>query len=144
MTRHEQTSRAVRSALKQAQTDLETAKRERQTLADKVAATDDEITRLTSTVSQLTELAASLEDQTQVTDAVAAPAATSLAKASRTDAIEQILTDAGEALPSAEITRRLRAHGRDDPRKNVSAALSYLARKDRITFNKEAGTWATA
>lgn len=144
MTRHEQTNRAVQSALKQAQADLETAQRERQTLADKLAAADDEVTRLTSTVSQLTELAGSLEGETQVADAVTTPVATSLTKASRTDAIERILTEAGEALSSAEITRRLRAHGRDDPRKNVSAALSYLARKDRVTFNKKAGTWAAA
>jgi hypothetical protein len=51
---------------------------------------------------------------------------------SRTDAVEAALDESDRPLGAADITKVLRAKGRDDPRDHVAATLAYLKRKGRV------------
>lgn len=59
----------------------------------------------------------------------------------RSSAIERVLAEAGQPLHRKEIVKRLHMHGRDDSLNNVSAALAYLGRNDRVK-GKGRGVWA--
>lgn len=51
---------------------------------------------------------------------------------SRTSAVLRVLSDHDYPLSPAEITERLRSHGRSDRRDPVAAALAYLKREGRV------------
>lgn len=145
MAGHEQTARAVHTALQQARTDLEYVQGERRDLVERVAATDEEITRLEQAVSRLGDLAAAFDHQAAPASQAPAnkqpPRSSRPRRESRTKAVLRILEGAEEALSAAEITRRLNAEGRNDIRKQVRNALSNLAGKQWASHDRDAGGW---
>lgn len=154
MASPQQTTQAVRTALEQARTDLESAQAERARLADELAATDQEVERLDTTVARLTQLVQTLDGQQARTRPAerrgrsrkksGSQKAGSLAEDSRTNAVWRVLDRAGQPLRLSDVASRLRKAGRDDAKNQVSAALSYLARKERVIHDKDNSLWSAA
>ncbi|MDX1659065.1 MAG: hypothetical protein R3343_09625 [Nitriliruptorales bacterium] len=122
-------SEAVRQAHDAAVCELEEALEARQQIEDRILALED----LVSTLETITRKA--IPDAPRM-----GIKSSSASNESRVSAIERLLEHADGPLSPQDIQELLRAEGREESRKDIASALSYLGTNDRAE-RLDRGVW---
>jgi len=113
------------------------------TLANRLAELMDERRDLDHQIDDLQQAVSSLESMLGLDDGDRVSTRSRAQRGTRVSAIEQILDDASGSLTPSQIHEQLDALGRTDTRRDIAAALSYLAANGRAQRTGP-GQWASA